>query len=413
MPNEIFAQSFACTGGGQSHPATQAEADAAFPKGSVVVGKTQVCPGQSSGGITEDAGKAKESLNTMWCGGKAAQCGPYKSDVEHLDPQFTVCAAKFLQEVRQKDPSICIASGFRSTEHQQFLCSGGCGRVNGPCAPAGQSKHQSGRAIDIEKPGFNTLPAWVHQTAREGGGVSFPVPGDDGHMEPANTNASDCATPGYIAPGNGGGLTSQSPTSQFASAIRQALGVQQPQLPPQPMLPPQPLAQAQPITNAFMPPMPMINPTVTATSSDGTSDSGGPSTYAPGVSDSITGGIGKTTATGTSLADKLQELAFGVSTGMATASGPYIPLVINPNDRGNAADATTSTTSAQFATSTGAVVTQNTFGQNSVYFTPDYSVFQSATGFGEILARVRVVLSNMLTFLRPFNRQLVSPGVSE
>ena len=179
------------------------------------------------------------------------------------------------------------------------------------------------------------------------------------------------------------------------------------------MLPMQPLAQAQPLTNAFMPPMPTINPTVTATSSGGDSGSGGQSTYSPGVSDSITGGIGKTTATGTSLADKLQELAFGISTGMATASGPYIPLIINPNDRGDATDATTSTTSAQFATSTGAIVTQNTFGQNPIYFTPDYSVFHGTGGFAEILARVRLVLTNMLAFLRPFNRQLASPEVSE
>jgi hypothetical protein len=171
--------------------------DAVVKNGQIPVG---TCYNPTSAvGIDQTTEQAKQQLNTMWCGGRAASCGPYTTSVDGLDPKFAACAVKFLSAVRQKDPSICMVSAYRSTAHQAYLCGGGCGAINGPCAAAGRSKHQLGLAIDIEKPGMNTLPAFVHQMAQQGGGVSFPVANDDGHMQPAS-NGGDCSTPGYVAP---------------------------------------------------------------------------------------------------------------------------------------------------------------------------------------------------------------------
>jgi len=215
-----FAFADDCPAG--TRPATAADIPLMTQAGipNAVVG---MCWNASDPNVGQTDAQAKQTLNTMWCGGRAASCGPYTSTVDGLDPKFATCAAKFLQAVRQRDPSICIVSAFRSTAHQAYLCGGGCGVVNGPCAAAGKSMHQQGLAIDIEKPGMNTLPAFVHQMAQQGGGVSFPVRNDDGHMQPAG---GDCSTPGYVAPSG-----PSVPTTPIQSAMQ---GFQNLFVPPQP-----------------------------------------------------------------------------------------------------------------------------------------------------------------------------------
>src|SRR3989344_4266915 len=160
-----------------------------------------------------DSGEAKRFLASIMRGGS---CGPYRSTVEQLNPGFAVCAARFLKEVKQRDPRLRIVSAYRSTAHQAFLCGGGCGRVNGPCAAAGSSKHQQGRAIDISV-GTHIVPGWIQAMGR-GYGVHFPVRNDSGHMEPMGGN---CADPNFRPTDTGG----RPPTSGIAGAARQALNI--------------------------------------------------------------------------------------------------------------------------------------------------------------------------------------------
>lgn len=366
---------------------------------------TSICWRPNSQFAGREAGEAKQILDAMWCGGRAARCGPYTSSIEQLDPRFAVCAARFLQEVRQRDPTICIASAHRSAEHQEYLCRSGCGRVAGPCAPAGQSRHQSGRAVDIQKPNYNTLPAWVHHMARQGGNISFPVNNDDGHMEPANLNSSDCASAGYVAPGNGGGLIASN-DSYFRSGL-QSLGYNsQPPLPPQPILPPQPLAQQQPLLNAFQPTTQLIPSTNTQT----------------GVSGQISTNTNQNTGTSSaiSVADRLLELAFGTSTTPTTSTGnaTSVPLVIIGASIGSVAIINNENpTSTQFSTTGGlAVVGQQTFVSNDLRWQPQQPPQYGTDTYSRLVqlyTNLKEVLVKMLEYLRPFGGGRMEQTVRE
>ncbi len=164
-----------------------------------------------------DVGAAKQYLNTIWCGNKRSQCRGNVSNVEQLNPQFAVCAAKFLKAIRQRDSSVCIISAFRSVAHQQCLCGGG-GHL---CARPGRSKHQQGRAIDLRARNL----AWVHVEARRFGGLGFPVRGDAPHMEPIGGN---CATPGYW-PSDPSSVTPYpaTPSSGLTNAVRNLFNPQE------------------------------------------------------------------------------------------------------------------------------------------------------------------------------------------
>lgn len=160
--------------------------------------------------VGQEKGEAKQYLNSIVRGGK---CGPYQSSAEGLNPDFAVCAARFMKALRAKDPRFYVASMYRSSAHQAYLCGGGCGRVNGPCAAAGQSKHQSGNAIDISN-GQRIVPEWVHNMAR-GYGIRFPVNGDSGHMEPIP--GSNCSNPNFQPTDTVGDIT---PTTRLTDTIR-------------------------------------------------------------------------------------------------------------------------------------------------------------------------------------------------
>jgi hypothetical protein len=209
--------------------------------------------------------------------------------------------------------------------------------------------------------------------ARQGGGISFPVNNDDGHMEPANVNASDCASPGYIAPGNGGGLIA-SPTQNFANAIRQALGMQTAQMatPVQQATPSQPLSQSQSPLGSF------------------------DSNMTPLVSDSlVTTGSPSTT---NSIADRLEELALGTQA-TSTKTATSVPLVINPHDVGGIASIG-GNNQQQGVASIGNGITQTTFGGQPIVSAPPTNL----TRYQGILASFRSALELMLVYLTPFSR---------
>ena len=82
-----------------------------FPPEYLKVGN---CWPKSGAILGEAPAKAKQELEAMWCGRRAARCGPYTSSMQELDPKFAVCAAAFITKIRAQDPSICIVSAYRS-----------------------------------------------------------------------------------------------------------------------------------------------------------------------------------------------------------------------------------------------------------------------------------------------------------
>lgn len=383
--------------------------DAAVVNGQITVG---TCYNPSDVGIGQTAEQAKRELDRMWCGGRAARCGPHVSSVDQLDPRFAVCAARFLQQVRQRDGTICMASAYRGPEHQAAVCSGRvCGPVPGRCAAPGQSRHQSGRAIDIMKPGVNILPAWIHQMARQGGNISFPVSGDSGHMEPAS-NSGNCASPGFVSPGNGNRLIG-STDSTLRTGLG-ALGLTQPppplqpppmMQPPPPMQPPLPPQSLTPgsgggIMSAFQPTNSLI-----------------PQSSAPAQPSNVSGQIGASfnsntntnTNTGSSsalsVADRLREIAFGTSGAKSGTNATSAPLVITGDQAGTVVY-TGGQQPQQPATNIGSIqpTGQQTFTSQDLRYQQPQPVYSSNTysRLVQLYTELRNVLLVMLDQFRPF-----------
>ena len=188
------------------HTATTAEIAAGAPAG------YPVCPLDTTAGINEEVGQAKQYLASIIRGGT---CGPHRTSVDPLDPKFAICAARFLKDVRARDGNVYIISAYRNTAHQACVCS----KVSGPCASPGRSKHQLGIAIDLSN-GQYVLPSWIHAMA-PGYGVRFPVRNDSGHMEP--TPNSNCADPNFTPTETG--QDAVAPSSGISDSIRELLGL--------------------------------------------------------------------------------------------------------------------------------------------------------------------------------------------
>ena len=348
-----------------------------------------------------------------------------------MNPGVLRCFRQFFEKEEALGYKPCVNSALRSLAHQRASClapnSVVCGRSGSGTGSANSCPntlssyancpHVNGLAMDV---GDNT--GRVAQVL--GHAKSFPSFSKvgAGAADPWHVEARGCADPNYKPSldqkdtwnGSVAGLGATSPTSAFANVLRTALGlgVQQP-LYAQPPLPvQQPYAGAQPIAGAFGQPVnpTVINPTVTATPSD----TGGSNTSAPGLPDFE---LPKTTATGTSLADILSGLAYGTATPTvsATSGFPFIPLIIDPNDRSDRVATATQPIASNAATNYAPPSLATTFNPNTLSPTPaaeNYNVsFTSYSGFGQILTRIQSVLLAMLEYLRPFANREANPTV--
>lgn len=184
----------------------------------------------SDANVGQGEAQAKQDLGNDWCGGKAAQCTDrqgvtYTSTIDGLDPKFAVCADKFMQALKQQDPSACLRSAFRSTQHQVCACGGNANGIPGKCAPAGSSYHQKGLAIDVTYR-ISNQQAWnIAATA----GIGNPTglhSSDPSHFQPLGNSSglTNCAAAGYVPPNATGDMyitpTTQTPTFAFTNALR-------------------------------------------------------------------------------------------------------------------------------------------------------------------------------------------------
>lgn len=191
------------------HRATEDDVAAGYPPDSLV------CPSDyQQSDITPESGEAKRYLSSIFRdgGGRCSELTQDVDKIENLNPTFAVCAAKFLQAVRQQDSSIYITSAYRTSNQQGCMCGNG----SSGCAAAGRSNHQQGIALDLHARNY----AWLQAQIRSFPGLRhLTIANDPYHMEAIK--GGPCMTAGYTPPDfTASQFIGGSPTSQFTQSIR-------------------------------------------------------------------------------------------------------------------------------------------------------------------------------------------------
>jgi len=232
-----------CADGSSGHIATPAEVTAGALPG------RPVCASDAAAGFTNDAGQAKEYLNSLpnKCVG-GCQAPPDRAHINKLNNAFAICAAGFFKAYTQRYGQVSISSAYRDGPSGENARAGG---VPG-------SNHTIGVAIDVNPANGNYQTMWGFAKANPQFGVCFPHEGNDRpHMVLGGIGGREgamCAAKGVTKPCNGLSFV-PSPASNtpptLSDQIRRALGMQpppppQPPMAPQPQLPPQPQSQPQP-----------------------------------------------------------------------------------------------------------------------------------------------------------------------
>jgi len=190
------AQALPCTG---AHLATTQEAASANPAGSIVAGKTYVCPNDSRLGVSNDAGSAKQFLRGILCKADSDNYGGVGPDetINGLDNKFAVCAAAFLKAMQSKGENVCVKEGKRSVEKQNAYVARGVIA----CKKGAACEHPRGIAIDVNvlgKPSSCSSYQPLHQAAPSFGLTFYMGCKDAVHFVPQK---SGC-TAGGTAPAN-------------------------------------------------------------------------------------------------------------------------------------------------------------------------------------------------------------------
>jgi len=197
------------------------------------------------------------------------------------------------------------------------------------------------------------------------------------HVEPIDTKG--CRTGAAVATSN------TTPSSGIANTMRSVLGMQ----PAQQAVPAQQAIASQPIA-AAQSPLSSFNAMPTALVSDTLVNTG-------------------SLATTSSIADRLEELAFGIRA-TSTQSATSVPLVINPND----VAAITSTNNQQTNATTsglGGAITQSTFVSSDLAGQPYAPAPQNT--MVRILSQLKTVLLKLLDYLQPFRKNAAHPEHEE
>jgi hypothetical protein len=299
-----------------------------------------------------------------------------------IHPTLACRLTKLMQAYQRCN--IRINSAYRSPEQQASMC--GSGRTG--CARAGTSCHQYGLAVDISSSCQAELARFLGvKTNRSPGAQQFglhfayQISSLPNHIQcvengvaACSQNTKPCDGNGAIAADSSFQQPGASPSQNFAQQVRQWLMPQQ-----QPMMQPplmmQPLPQMQGITNAFNEPQQEVKPS---------------------VSDSL---VKDGEKTGSTTADKLEDLAFGKKKETPAQTATSVPVYLDGSDVGGVA----SKGKEEPVTATagiGGSVTQTTFAINEF----GEGGAPTATGFEAILASIRTRLQAILIYLKPFGR---------
>ena len=176
---------------------------------------------------------AKKNLRDMLCapdGDNYGGAGP-DATIEELNPQLTVCAAKFLAFAKQGRP-VCIREGYRTVQKQKEYAQRAANGGNIACTLGAGCEHPSGIAIDI-KTNSEANYQWLHQNACQFGLDFYLRFSDKVHFVPLSHSASrgkstcggarqatSCEDPNFTPRNIMGGAA---PSSSFTDDLRQAL----------------------------------------------------------------------------------------------------------------------------------------------------------------------------------------------
>ena len=305
-----------------------------------------------------------------------------KVNVGCFNPEF----AERLQNLLQAVPGGSIPTvtdGYRSPEEQARLPKGST--TVGPCG----SYHQYGLAADFNETDEKTLQ-WMRVNASRFGlspvTNANPVTGctrsshpfcDSGHIQmqgalPPRNQCGQCSGgTGYgsleAAPGGGG-----SPISSFTNAIRQWLNPQPEQLQQQPVSQ-QPLSQSP--LDSFQ----------TASSSNTT------------INNNVN--VNENT---NSVADTLEELAFGSGTATSTAATSSVPLVVSGSDAVGISSNQNQPGNQQTSDSGISSPSQQTFISGDLSWQDGSNAGPPLTGWSAMLATIKATLNRILQLLQPF-----------
>lgn len=435
----VFFAHADCASG--EHPATSADVVLMQAAG-ITNAAIGVCWNPNSTSVGASAGQAKGDLQNERCNTGV--------DTTQLDDKFSVCADKFLKELRAVDPRACIESAFRDEQQQADACVHVCGNSGGcpgKCAAPGTSYHQKGLAIDMTS-SVSNQQLW--ELAAQSGLInpSSLHNSDPRHIQ-SSGNSTDCA--GVSVPPGGSGLP-------FDQQARQALGMQ-PAPPPPPAPPAQPTPASTPATTPAS-----TNPSSTQNTPPGIGSSLNTTPYPAGTcapqtycyqtdgniyyrastcvdqiykqcSSGCTGLICNATSTASNTNPFLSDFSsntgngstngssgtstfdlidfFANPTGVSTAVGTATPIDVNQaiQDTGNAevlgaAPPASALNGTPAGGQTGGLAPQQTFTSPDLSNSPTSFNPQQASTFQQILAQMQAVLSDMIPYVTPFGGRI-------
>lgn len=304
-----------------------------------------------------------------------------KSRIICLNPQFAQKLKAFMEQVPGGPPEITAA--YRTIGEQQKAMQDGASKVRNACS----GYHLYGLAVDFNNTAKQQL-SWMRANARNAGiaTIGDPVTGcfrsgfcDPGHFQdpgPQIGQCGICQTDGAGDTSTGGGTgdlggtrgTGGNPLSSFANAIRQYLN---PQPAPQ---------QVAPIPSQPLQTSPLDSFSTTSTTV--------PTPLTP---------------SGTSTADRLEELAFGPQPATTTASTSSVPLVVSGEDAVALSGSQNPTTAQVTPTQGISSPSQTTFTSGDLSWQGEnVQTGPPLSGTAATLATLKSILTQILQYLKPF-----------
>ncbi|OGG57679.1 hypothetical protein A2765_06085 [Candidatus Kaiserbacteria bacterium RIFCSPHIGHO2_01_FULL_56_24] len=351
--------------------------------------------------VGQEVGEAKVYLKNVLCTPDGDNYGGYGPDgtIENLNPGFAQCAAKFLKDMSGRLPGairlrsggvnpVCVKEGSRTVDKQNAYVNRGALA----CKLGARCEHPQGIAIDVNTTSQQNY-SFLHTAACAYGLVFYLGFDDEYHFVPAANRVGkrdrvrcpaesaqiNCADPNFH-PQNLIPSYAPSPTAAFTQSIRQALGLSTPQpTASQPAILSQPLSTAQSPIAAFQP---------APAGTNGVSSQLGTSDVALAASSSV--------------ADQLEQLAFGTSSNPSSENATSVPLIVSGANaaqlNGNQEQTAVSTSSYIGVSSPS----QTTFISGDLNWQTDSPPSQPLTGLEAVLVNLKGILLSILQHLVPF-----------
>jgi len=199
------------------------------------------------------------------------------------------------------------------------------------------------------------------------------------HVEPVDTQG--CTT-GPTVESGGSGTT---PLSGLSDAVRRAFGMPTQQAQPavsQPAIPSQPAYSSQSPLSSYQ------EPHITSGNTSG-------------VSSQISSGSGGTT-NGTSIADTLERLAFGIKATTSIGTATSVPLVVSGSDAAGITSSQDQGGQQTIASTIGSIPSQQTFISGDLSWQSESSFSAPLSGWEAILVTLKAALLRILQYLQPF-----------